>query len=149
MKSAKHSQCAAVEDFGRHRSWQRKLLRSTISVSRRTPPVFKHSDAVCFSLDSLRPNVCYCQECMTVCIWLQTVFSGSYGTRSLSQEYADWVRWLETHWHIDHFVQKKRAGSCHSMPATSCNTISLVILQHKLIVDNSPLSWELLISLKC
>lgn len=102
MKSAKHSECAAVEDFGRHPSWQRKLLRSTISVSRRTPPRFKHSDPVCFvKMFAIVKSVWQFAFDYT------QFFSGPFGSGSLSQEYADWVRWLETHWHIDHFVQKK------------------------------------------
>lgn len=40
-------------------------------------------------------------------VWQFAFDTGPSGTGSLSQDYADWVRWLETHWHIDHFVQKK------------------------------------------
>lgn len=38
---------------------------------------------------------------------LNTVTQCVLAPEAWAQEYADWVRWLETHWHIDHFVQKK------------------------------------------
>ena len=112
MKSAQHSECA-VETFGRHPSWQRKLLRNTISVSRRTPPRFKHSDAVCFVK----------MFAIVKSVWQFAFDTGPSGIGSLSQEYADWVRWLETHWHIDNFVQEKNELG----PATLC-------LQHPAIL---------------